>query len=52
VLARAIDRRAAAPSGDFFIPTNRAATRNEISRVARFWAQRLREGLEMQMASQ
>lgn len=52
VLARAIDRRAAAASGDFFIPTNRAATRKEITRVARFWAQRLREGLEAQMASQ
>jgi len=51
VLARAIDRRAAAASGDYFIPTNRAATRKEISRVARFWAQRLREGLEAQMAA-
>lgn len=46
VLARAIDRRAAAGSGDLFIPTNRAATTREVRRLAEFWARRLREGLE------
>jgi hypothetical protein len=51
VLARAIDRRAAAGSGDLFIPTNRAATTREVRRVAQFWARRLREGLEAQMGT-
>lgn len=46
VLARSIDRRAAEPIGGSFQRSNSATRPAEISRLIRFWATRLREGLE------
>ena len=46
ILARSIDRRAAEPVGGTFIDSNRVTNAAEIRRLIRFWARRLREGLD------
>lgn len=50
VFARAIDRRAAESSTASFSRSNQVLNRAEVRRVAQFWASRLRQGLEEQMA--
>jgi len=46
ILARSIDRRAAEPVGGTFVDSNRVTNAAEIRRLVRFWARRLREGLD------
>jgi hypothetical protein len=46
ILARSIDRRAAAAAGDMMIDSNRVTNAAEVRRLVRFWARRLREGLD------
>jgi hypothetical protein len=46
VLARSVDRRAAETIGGSFQRTNSVTSSAEVSRLIRFWATRLREGLE------
>lgn len=49
ILARAVDRRAA-ENAMGFTESNRVTNRAEVRRVAKYWARRLREVLEGQMA--
>ena len=49
IFARAVDRRAA-ESAIGFTRSNRVTNRAEVRRVAKYWARRLREVLEGQMA--
>jgi hypothetical protein len=46
ILARSIDRRAAAPIGGTMQESNRVTNAAEVRRLIRFWGTRLREGLE------
>lgn len=46
ILARSIDRRAAEPVGGTFTDSNRVTNAAEVRRLIRFWARRLREGLD------
>jgi hypothetical protein len=46
ILARSIDRRAAQPVGGTFTESNRVTNTAEVRRLIRFWATRLREGLD------
>lgn len=46
ILARSIDRRAAAPVGGTFTDSNRVTNAAEIRRLIRHWGRRLREGLD------
>jgi hypothetical protein len=46
VLARSVDRRAAETIGGSFQRSNSVTSSAEVSRLFRFWATRLREGLE------
>ena len=46
ILARSIDRRAAESAGGMMFESNRVTNANEVRRLVRFWARRLREGLD------
>ncbi len=46
IMARSMDRRAAAPIGSSMIEANRATSAGEVTRLVRFWGTRLREGLD------
>ena len=46
ILARSIDRRAAEQMGGMMIESNRVTNAAEVRRLVRFWATRLREGLD------
>ncbi len=46
ILARSIDQRAAETIGGSFQRSNSVTNSSEVSRLIRFWAIRLREGLE------
>lgn len=46
ILARSIDRRAADRSGGYMMSSNSVTNSSEVRRLIRFWAQRLREGLD------
>jgi hypothetical protein len=46
ILARSIDRRAAEPVGGTFTDSNRVTNAAEVRRLIRYWARRLREGLD------
>jgi hypothetical protein len=46
ILARSVDREAAEPIGMTFTESNRVTNRADVGRLIRFWARRLREGLE------
>ena len=46
VLARSVDRRAAQRAGNQMFNANRVTVEAEVRRLIRFWARRLREGLD------
>jgi hypothetical protein len=46
ILARSIDRRAAEDMGGYLQESNRVTNTQEVRRLIRFWATRLREGLD------
>jgi len=46
VLARSVDRRAAERPGGYMMESNTVTNAAEVRRLIRFWAKRLREGLE------
>ncbi len=46
ILARSIDRRAAEQPGGMMFQSNRVTNAAEVRRLIRFWARRLREGLD------
>ena len=46
ILARAVDRRAAERAGGMMFESNRVTNAAEVRRLVRFWAGRLREGLD------
>jgi hypothetical protein len=46
ILARSIDRRAAESPGGMMFESNRVTNASEVRRLIRFWARRLREGLD------
>jgi hypothetical protein len=46
ILARSVDRRAAEPMSNTFRSSNTVTNSSEVRRLIRFWARRLREGLD------
>jgi len=46
ILARSVDRRAAERQGGYMMNSNRVTNAAEVRRLIRFWATRLREGLD------
>jgi hypothetical protein len=52
ILARSIDRRAAEQAGGMMFESNRVTNAAEVRRLVRFWARRLREGLDGFVAAQ
>jgi len=46
ILARSVDRRAAQSAGRTMFESNRVTNASEVRRLVRFWATRLREGLD------
>jgi hypothetical protein len=52
ILARSIDRRAAEQPGGMMFQSNRVTNASEVRRLIRFWARRLREGLDGFVESQ
>lgn len=46
ILARSVDRRAAERQGNYLMNSNSVTNASEVRRLVRFWARRLREGLD------